>query len=46
MDMRNIYELMMNLLNGYVTNWKNVTHIIYGDTKRSTEKIIISLIIS
>ena len=45
MDMRNIYELMMNLLNGYVTNWKNVTHIIYGDTKRSTEKIIISLII-
>ena len=45
MDMRNIYELMMNLLNGYATNWKNVIHIIYGDTKRSTEKIIISLII-
>ena len=45
MDMRNIYELMMNLLNGYTTNWKNVTYILYWDTKRSTEKIISSLII-
>ena len=45
MEMRNIYELMMNLLNGYETNWKNLTYILYRDAKKSTEKIIISLII-
>jgi hypothetical protein len=45
MEMRNIYELMMNLLNGYETHWKNVIYILYWDTKRSTEKRIISLII-
>ena len=45
MKMRNTYELMMNLLNGYETKWKNLTYILYDDTNKSTENIIISLII-
>ena len=45
MEMRNTYELMQNLLNGYINNWKNVTIILGEDAKKSTEKIIFSLII-
>ena len=45
MTMRNTYELMMNLLNGYDSKWENITHILDSDTKKSTENIIASLII-
>jgi len=45
MEMRNTYELMQNLLNGYLTNWKNVTIILGKDAKKSTEKKIFSLFI-
>ena len=45
MNTRNTYELMQNLLNGYANNWKKVVLILGNDAKKSTEKIIISLII-
>jgi len=45
MEKRNTYELMMNLLNGYINKWKKVTIILGEDAKKSTEKIIFSLII-
>ena len=45
MEMRNTYELMQNLLNGYTNNWKKVNIILGKDTKKSTENIIFSLII-
>ena len=45
MQMRNTYELMENLLNGYINKWKAVTIILGQDAKKSTEKLIFSLII-
>ena len=45
MQMRNTYELMQNLLNGYIINWKKVTNILASDVKKSTRKSIYSLII-
>jgi hypothetical protein len=45
MEMRNTYELMQNLLNGYITNWKKINIILGEDAKKSTENIIFSLII-
>ena len=45
MEARNTYELMLNLLNGYIINWKIVTQILGEDAKKSTEKGVLSLII-
>ena len=45
MEMRNTYELMYNILNGYLINWKNVTITLGEDAIYSTENIIFSLII-
>jgi hypothetical protein len=45
MEMRNTYELMYNLLNGHLINWKDVTIILGEDAIYSTENIIFSLII-
>ena len=45
MKMRNTYELMQNLLNGYINNWRKVTNILGTDAKKSTEKLIFSLFI-
>ena len=45
MKMRNTYELMKNLLNGYINNWRNVTDILGTDAKKSTENLFFSLII-
>ena len=45
MESRNTYELMQNLLNGYIINWKIVTDILGEDAQKSTKKNIITLII-
>ncbi len=45
MEARNTYELMQNLLNGYIINWRKVTHILGNDAKESTNKNILTLII-
>ena len=45
METRNTYELMKNLLNGYIINWRNVTDILGRDAKKSTNKNILTLII-
>ena len=45
MEARNTYELMQNLLNGYIINWREVTKILGNDAKKSTDKNIITLII-
>ena len=45
MEMRNTYELMKNLLNGYINNWRNITDILGTDAKKSTENLFFSLII-
>ena len=45
MEMRNTYELMQNLLNGYLTNWQQATTILGKDAKKSTEKKVFLLII-
>ena len=45
MKMRNTYELMQNLLNGYINKWRRVTFILGTDAKKSTENLFFSLII-
>ena len=45
MEARNTYELMQNLLNGYIINWKKVTEILGYDAKKSTDKNTLILII-
>ena len=45
MEARNTYELMNNLLNGYIINWRNVTKILGEDAKESTESNILILIL-
>ena len=45
MEMRNTYELMFNILNGYLNKWKNVTLILGSDVEKSTKNIIFTLII-
>ena len=45
MESRNTFELMQNLLNGYIINWKIVTNILADDAKESTKKNILTLII-
>ena len=45
MQMRNTYELMKNLLNGYINKWKVVTIILGEDAKKGSENIIFPLII-
>ena len=45
MESRNTFELMQNLLNGYIINWKIVTNILSDDAKESTKKNILTLII-
>ena len=45
MEMRNTYELMKNLLNGYIINWKEATNYLGEEAKKSTERSIFSLII-
>ena len=45
MQMRNTYELMQNLLNGYINKWKVVIIILGEDAKKCSEKIIFPLII-
>ena len=45
METRNTYELMKNLLNGYIINWRKVTDILERDAKESTNKNALTLII-
>ena len=45
MQSRNTYELMQNLLNDYIINWKIVTDILNKDAKKSTDNNILTLIL-
>ena len=45
MNSRNTYELMQNLLNEYIINWRSVADILNRDAKKSTNNNILTLIL-